>query len=81
MSDGCSLLEGGRLAAMGVTLGLAGSFALTRMLSSLLFGVSPRDPWTFASVPAVLAAVALAASFFPARRASRVDPTTALRSE
>ena len=62
-------------------LGLAGAVLLTRAMSALLYGVSPRDPMTFASVPAVLAAVALAATFFPARRASRVDPTTALRSE
>ena len=75
------LLEGGRLAAAGVTAGLAGSFLLTRAMSALLYGVGPRDPMTLASVPAVLAAVALAATFFPARRASRVDPTTALRSE
>ncbi len=75
------LLEGGRLAALGVALGLAGAFLLTRAMAALLYGVSPRDPWTFASVPAVLASVALAACFFPARKASRVDPTTALRSE
>ncbi len=75
------LLEGGRLAALGVALGLAGAFLLTRAMAALLYGVSPRDPWTFASVPAVLASVALAACFFPARKASRVNPTTALRSE
>ena len=75
------LVEGGRLAGAGVLLGLAGALVVTRAIGSLLYGVSPRDPWTFASVPAVLAAVALAACFFPALRASRVDPTTALRSE
>jgi predicted permease len=75
------LLEGGRLAALGVALGLGGSLLLTRAMSALLYGVGPRDPMTFASVPAVLASVALAACFFPALRASRVDPMTALRSE
>jgi ABC-type antimicrobial peptide transport system permease subunit len=75
------LLEGGRMAALGVALGLAGSLLLTRAMAALLYGVGPRDPMTFASVPAVLASVALAASFFPARRASRVDPIAALRSE
>jgi putative ABC transport system permease protein len=75
------LLEGGRLAAAGVAVGLFGSILLTHAMSALLYGVGPRDPMTLASVPAVLAAVALAATFFPARRASRVDPTTALRSE
>jgi predicted permease len=75
------LLEGGRLALLGVALGLGGSLLLTRAMSALLYGVGPRDPMTFASVPAVLASVALAACFFPALRASRVDPMTALRSE
>ena len=50
-------------------------------MAALLFGVGPRDPLTFAFVPAVLASVALVASFFPARRASRVDPVTALRGD
>jgi predicted permease len=75
------LAEGGRLAALGVAVGLAGAVLLTHAMSSLLYGVGPRDPMTLASVPAVLAAVALAATFFPARRASRVNPVTALRSE
>ncbi len=75
------LLEGGKLAGAGVAIGLAGSVLLTRAMSALLYEVGPRDPMTLVSVPAVLAGVALAATFFPARRASRVDPTTALRSE
>ena len=75
------LVEGGRLAGAGVLVGLAGALVVTRAIGALLYGISPRDPWTFASVPAVLAAVALAACFFPALRASRVSPTTALRSE
>ena len=75
------LVEGGRLAALGVVLGVAGALLLTRAMSALLYGVGPRDLLTFASVPAILASVALAACFFPALRASRVDPSTALRSE
>ena len=75
------LVEGVRLAVLGVALGIAGALLLTRAMSALLYGVGPRDPLTFASVPAVLGIVALAACFFPARRASRVDPMTALRSE
>ncbi|MEP6993813.1 MAG: ABC transporter permease [Acidobacteriota bacterium] len=75
------LREGGRLAALGVMAGVAGALVLTRAMSALLYGVGPRDPATFAAVPAVLAAVALAATYFPARRASRVDPLSALRAE
>jgi ABC-type antimicrobial peptide transport system permease subunit len=75
------LVEGGRLAALGVALGVAGALLLTRAMSALLYGVGPRDLLTFASVPAILASVAVAACFFPALRASRVDPSTALRSE
>ncbi|HEY1249964.1 MAG TPA: ABC transporter permease [Thermoanaerobaculia bacterium] len=75
------LREGARLAAFGVVLGLGGALLLTRLMSSLLYGVGPRDPITFLLVPAVLAAVALAATDVPARRASRVDPMRALRSD
>ena len=73
--------EGARLAGLGVAIGLAGAFLLTRLMGSLLFGVGPRDPLTFLLVPGVLAAVALAATDLPARRASRVDPSRALRGE
>jgi putative ABC transport system permease protein len=75
------LSEGGRLAAFGVIAGLGGAFLLTRAMAALLYGVGPRDPATFVLVPALLGGVALAATYFPARRASRVDPMTALRGE
>ncbi|MFL5580763.1 MAG: ADOP family duplicated permease [Gemmatimonadaceae bacterium] len=73
--------QGARLAALGVAVGLAGAWALTRLLASMLYGVSARDPLTFALVPAVLATVALLATWLPARRAARVDPLLAIRSE
>jgi putative ABC transport system permease protein len=71
--------EGFVLVVVGIGIGLAGALALTRLMRSLLFGVSPTDATTFAAVPALLAAVALAACYLPARRAARVDPTVALR--
>jgi ABC-type antimicrobial peptide transport system permease subunit len=70
-----------RLAVVGVLVGLAASFGLTRLIASFLFGVNPYDPLVFVTVPLVLAGVALAAVWWPARRASRVDPLTALRYE
>ena len=73
--------EGARLAAFGVVIGIVVSFAFTRLLSSLLFGISATDPFTFASVAVLLSLVALAAAYIPARRAMRVDPVTALRYE
>jgi putative ABC transport system permease protein len=69
------------LVAIGVVLGLAGALALTRVLTTLLFGVLPTDPATFTSVALALAAVALAAGYIPGRRATLVDPTDALRAE
>jgi putative ABC transport system permease protein len=73
--------QGAVLAGFGVAAGLAGAFASTRYLSSLLFGITPLDPATFAAVALVFAGVALLASYVPARRATSVDPLVALRSE
>lgn len=70
-----------RLAAFGTAIGLAGCFAVGKLLSSLLFGVGPSDPATLSAASAVLLAVALAASWFPARKAMRVDPISALHEE
>jgi putative ABC transport system permease protein len=73
--------EGARVAGVGVVLGLAGAFALTRVLRSLLYGISSTDAVTFAAAALFVAAVALGATWMPARRAARLDPRTALASE
>ncbi|HTQ62773.1 MAG TPA: ABC transporter permease [Candidatus Solibacter sp.] len=74
-------LEGGRLAGLGLALGLIAALMLTRLMSSLLFDVKPSDPLTLGLAAALLALVALTACYIPARRATRVDPLVALRYE
>jgi putative ABC transport system permease protein len=66
---------------MGISIGIAGSLILTRLMTKFLYGISPTDPLTFAVLAVVFALVAIAACSLPARRATRVDPAAALRSE
>jgi ABC-type antimicrobial peptide transport system permease subunit len=73
--------QGFRLALVGVTIVVLGALAFTRFLSSLLYGVNPTDPSTILVVSLLLIVVALIASYIPARRAMRVDPSVALRHE
>jgi putative ABC transport system permease protein len=73
--------QGLTMVAIGMAGGLAASAAITRVLRSLLFGVSPTDPLVFTAIAILLSATAAAAIYVPARRASRLDPLTMLRSE
>jgi putative ABC transport system permease protein len=66
---------------MGIVIGLVGAYLLTRIITSLLFGVSPADPLIYAGVTILMTAVTLAACYLPARRATNVDPLIALRTE
>ena len=73
--------HGAIVATAGVAIGLAGAFFLSRTFEGLLFGIGAADPVTFVASPALLVAVAIAASYVPARRAARIDPIACLRSE
>ena len=73
--------RGVRLTLIGLAIGVAGAIGLTRLMATLLYGVGARDPVTMVSVGVILAGVAIAASYVPARRATRVDPVVALRYE
>jgi putative ABC transport system permease protein len=75
------LRHGLLLTLIGIGLGIGTAILLTRVMSALLFGVGPLDPLTYAGVSAGLAAVALLATYLPARRASRIDPIVALRAD
>jgi ABC-type antimicrobial peptide transport system permease subunit len=73
--------QGMTLALVGVVIGVSAAFGLARLISSMLFGVSPTDPITFLGVAFILGAVAMVASYVPARRAARVDPLIAVRQQ
>jgi putative ABC transport system permease protein len=78
---GLIVSQGFKLVLLGLVIGLAGALALMRVMASLLFGVTTKDPLTFATVAVVLAFVALLACYIPARRATKVDPVVSLRYE
>ena len=75
------LRQGLSLTLAGIALGIAASIGVTRVMAAMLFGVSATDPMTYAAVSAVLASIALVATYLPALRAARVDPVVALRTE
>jgi putative ABC transport system permease protein len=78
---GLILRSGMKLTAIGLVLGIAGAFGLTRFLSSMLFGVGTYDPVTVSAVAAILALMALLACYIPARRATKANPLVALRAD
>jgi ABC-type antimicrobial peptide transport system permease subunit len=73
--------QGLRLAAVGIAFGVAGAFGVTRLIGTLLYDVTPTDPLSFAAVVALMLSVAAVAAYLPARRATKVDPMVALRTE
>jgi len=75
------LRQGLKLTLIGIAVGTAGAFGLMRLIANMLFGVTPTDPVTFVVMAVLLAGVSLAACYFPARRATRLDPMAALRHE
>jgi ABC-type antimicrobial peptide transport system permease subunit len=75
------MAHGVKLVAIGLAVGVAAALALTRLMSTLLFGVQATDPMTYVVVSLVLGAIALVATYLPARRAARIDPVVALRTD